>query len=100
VISQSYDLDADALYITLHDGDVARTVQVDPGTLVDLDAHGSLIGIEVIHPHRQWPLDKITSTFAISGRDAYELHVYFPMPPNTSLPPEPVDAGLRVAISA
>jgi uncharacterized protein YuzE len=42
MIKKSYDLDADALYITLTDHEVIRTVQIDGGTLVDLDADGGV----------------------------------------------------------
>jgi uncharacterized protein YuzE len=99
MIRQSYDLQADALYVELEDRDAARTVQVDPGTLVDLDAAGHILGIEVIHPARQWPLTEILHRFEVSAEDARELRVYFPTTPRTSLPAEPLDAGLRVAIS-
>jgi uncharacterized protein YuzE len=50
-----YDQVADALYITLRDGEVARTLQLDPGTLVDVDQHGVPVGVEVLHPARDWP---------------------------------------------
>ncbi len=34
MIRQSYDLDADALYVKLTDHKVTRTVEIDAGTLV------------------------------------------------------------------
>jgi uncharacterized protein YuzE len=65
-----YDQQADALYIMLAErAEVARTVQIDPGTLVDLDDRGCLIGVEVIRPARPWPLDEILSRFPIDGVD-------------------------------
>jgi uncharacterized protein YuzE len=99
MISQRYDTQADALYIELDNRDVARTLEIDPGTLVDLDDAGNLLGIEVIHPQRQWPLSEIIDRFSISAADVRELRAYFPMPARTRLPPKPVDAGLRVAIN-
>ena len=66
-----YDKQADALAIDLGDPDAPsmRTVQIDPGTLVDLDARGQLISIEVIHPARHWPLDQILEQYAIDPED-------------------------------
>lgn len=56
----SYDRDADALYIRLLDRDhVVRSVEIDSGTLVDFNEHGSVVGIELIHPSRQWPIEEI-----------------------------------------
>ena len=71
-----YDLQADALYITLLEhAEVARTIQVDPGTLVDLDSRGNLIGVEVIRPARPWPLDEILSRFSTSDADSHLLRL-------------------------
>ncbi len=54
-----YDHEADALYITLTDAEVARTVELDPGTLVDVDRHGAPVGVEVLRPAREWPEDQL-----------------------------------------
>jgi uncharacterized protein YuzE len=65
-----YDQAADALYITLaEDAQVSRTVQIDAGTLVDLDRFGNVRGIEVVRPGRTWPLDEILSRFSIAQAD-------------------------------
>lgn len=48
------DEHADALYIDLGTDRPARTVVVAEGTVVDLDADGRLLGIEVICMHRDW----------------------------------------------
>jgi uncharacterized protein YuzE len=98
MISQSYDIDADALYIELDSRAVARTVQIDSGTLVDLDAAGQLLGIEVIHPQRSWPLATIIERFAVTAGVARELNTYFPMIAQTSPPSDSLDLGLRVLI--
>ena len=61
----TYDETADALYIYVREGQkVARTEMIDGGTLVDVDASGDLIGIEVLAPARDWPLDEIMERFA------------------------------------
>ena len=59
----SYDDTADALYIQVAGSVVSQTRQVDPGTMVDVDNSGRVVGIEVLHPARDWPLKEITSRF-------------------------------------
>jgi len=98
MISQKYDLDAGALYIGLADHQMARTAQVDAGTLVDFDSAGNVVGIEVIQPDRSWPLEEILTRFAISQEDARELRAYFPYP-NQIVPPAHPAARVPVAVS-
>lgn len=97
MISQSYDLDADALYIKLADGQAARTAQIDAGTLVDLDSAGNVVGIEVIQPDRIWPLDKILARYGVSDDDARELQTYFEHPAQL-MPPAHPDPRVPVAV--
>jgi len=68
-----YDARVDALDITLSDGVVTRTLQLDPGTLIDLDAAGTLVSIEVIHPARDWPLADITEGYQLDPEDVAVL---------------------------
>lgn len=69
----SYDSDADALYIRLLDNDhVVRSVEIDSGTLVDFNEHGSVVGIELIHPSRHWPIEEIERC-GLSGETANML---------------------------
>jgi uncharacterized protein YuzE len=68
-----YDNDADALEIALRDGIVCRTVQIDAGTLVDVNEHGQVLSLEFIRPARPWPLDDILGRFEIDDRDAEQL---------------------------
>lgn len=49
----AHDLDADALYITVSDQPVARTICIDDCIMVDVDAAGHPVGIEVISPGRR-----------------------------------------------
>lgn len=69
-----YDHEADAVAIKLADGIVDRTVEVDSGTLVDVDASGRVLSIEVIHPARRWPLGEVIERFPIAPSDAAMLH--------------------------
>jgi uncharacterized protein YuzE len=87
MIKQSYDLDADALYIELADRKVARTVEIDSGTLVNLDFADRVVGIEVIRTRRAWPLEEILMRFRVPEGQARELRAYFPQPPAALMPP-------------
>lgn len=75
-ISPVHDLEADALYITLSEGAAARSIELDSGTLVDVDAAGKPLGLEVIHPHRVWPLDEFIRQFNVPADDALALRLY------------------------
>jgi uncharacterized protein YuzE len=100
MISLQYDYSAAALYIELDAGPQATsTEQIDPGTLVDLDESGQVIGIEVIHPDRPWPLDEILDRFPVSDSDARELRAYFPLAPQTTRQAASADTALRVAVN-
>lgn len=44
----SIDRTARAAYLTLRDAPVARTDSADPGTLLDRDAAGRVVGIELL----------------------------------------------------
>lgn len=61
----SYDETVNALYIQLSDGLSCRTEEFDTGTLVDVDEHGRILGIEVLRPAREWPLAQILARFDV-----------------------------------
>ncbi len=65
----TYDTEADALLIELAAGDVERTVEVGPGTLVDLDRDARALAIEVIRPARTWPPDRVLACFGLEDCD-------------------------------
>ena len=67
------DEKTDALYIYLSDGRPAATREVAEGTIVDLDADGRLIGIEVICLHRSWPVEEILDAYTVSEADETRL---------------------------
>lgn len=48
----TYDTDGDVYVVTIRPGEVARTVKYDEVHLVDLDAHGNVLEIEVLDPRR------------------------------------------------
>lgn len=78
VIRQSYDMNVSALYITIRDGDVDHTDELEAGTLVDLDSEGALLGIEVLRPGRAWPLEDILDHYPVAEEEAKQLRAYFP----------------------
>ncbi|WP_420614363.1 DUF2283 domain-containing protein [Candidatus Spongiisocius sp.] len=74
-----YDLEANALYVGLaSEGSVARTHTIDEGTMVDVDGQGAVIGIEVINPHREWPIDQIKERFKLPADQSRLLELLVP----------------------
>lgn len=73
MVTQEYDLDANALYLRLAEGTAARTIEIDDSTNVDLDAAGKLLGIEVLNPGSGWPLIPVLRQFRVSDEDAAML---------------------------
>jgi uncharacterized protein YuzE len=70
----TWDTESDALYIRLRDPQsVSRTVQLDAGTLVDLDRSGEAIGIQVIRPARRWPLNEVLRRWSIPEPERGDL---------------------------
>jgi uncharacterized protein YuzE len=55
MISTTYDPQADALYVRIapKGTGVAETREVQPGVMMDFDAEGRLIGIEVLDVERR-----------------------------------------------
>ena len=88
-----YDKVADALDIVFRDDDVvARTEEVDRGTIVDLDESGRVIAIEVIRPARRWPLAKILERYPIDDESAEILRALWATPKTYPFA-EPADLG-------
>ncbi len=44
-----FDPIADALYIELADGEVEKTEEIKPGMILDYDASGNVLGIEMLY---------------------------------------------------
>lgn len=47
-----YDSDTDSLYIDLADRPSAESVEVRPGIVIDMDAQGRVVGIDLDHASR------------------------------------------------
>jgi uncharacterized protein YuzE len=70
-VELNYDKTANALEILFEGGGiVARTIQFDAGTLVDIDEQGAIVTIEVIRPARRWPLEEILADFTVDDTEA------------------------------
>ena len=48
----SYDNDAKAMYVSVMDAKVAKTIEFGPETFIDLSKKGELIGVEMLSPNR------------------------------------------------
>ena len=44
-----FDQVADALYVQLMEGDVEKTEEIKPGMILDYDANGNVLGVEVLY---------------------------------------------------
>jgi len=65
-ISIELDLGAGALYITLREGHIAKTVEFAEEVFVDLDSNGKVLGIEMLNPGTiSVCLPKIASSYHI-----------------------------------
>ena len=55
-----FDQLADALYVHLTEGEVERTEEIKPGMILDYDAHGNVLGVEVLYVSKraELPLKK------------------------------------------
>jgi uncharacterized protein YuzE len=60
-----FDEDANALYIALHEGKVARTIEITDMVYVDIDASGTPLGVEFVSADEFVPfLRRLQSTKA------------------------------------
>lgn len=46
-----WDNESECAYVALADGDIARTLEVTDNVMLDLDANGNVLGIEVSYVH-------------------------------------------------
>jgi uncharacterized protein YuzE len=75
-----YSTTADALYIELEAqrvGRVARTVEVSPSCLVDLDAEGRPLGIELLNPATSYQsIAAVLTRWALSREQVGQILAY------------------------
>ena len=63
--SLTVDFAADAAYLLLSDHEIARTCEVAPGVLVDLDGYGIVTGVEVIDLDAVIPYSELIDKFHV-----------------------------------
>jgi uncharacterized protein YuzE len=51
-----FDQLADALYVHLADGEVEKTEEIKPGIILDCDADGNILGVEVLYVSKRGEL--------------------------------------------
>jgi uncharacterized protein YuzE len=44
-----FDQVADALYVQLTDGDIEKSEEIKPGMILDYDANGNVLGLELLY---------------------------------------------------
>jgi uncharacterized protein YuzE len=54
-----YYPETDSLYIELREEPSADSVEVAPGIVVDLDAQGSIVGIDIDHAQQRLSLERL-----------------------------------------
>lgn len=52
-----YDKQEDAFYIRFHEGAYAQSDEVAKGVIIDYDARGKIIGLEVLNASEKFPHD-------------------------------------------
>lgn len=44
----NFDAEADALYVRFSESEIAETVELRPGVMLDCDANGKIVGLEIL----------------------------------------------------
>lgn len=44
----NFDAEADALYVRFSESEIVETVEVRPGVMLDYDADGKIVGLEIL----------------------------------------------------
>jgi uncharacterized protein YuzE len=82
-----YSDTADALYIYLKPGvEPVRGEEIDSATIVDLDDLGNVVGIEVLSPARDWPLQTVAERYGLELSDHLQLRMLWDRQQNKPLP--------------
>lgn len=61
----TYTAEVDDLYVRLSDRPVARTVEVTPRCLVDVDDQGNAVRIEILTVAAGWPVSEVVRRFRL-----------------------------------
>ena len=53
------DKDSDALYFRLDDSDIVESEEVQPGVILDFNAKGHVVGVEILNLSSRVPADQL-----------------------------------------
>ncbi len=62
-LALTFDTAAQALYIRVRKGKIAKTIEIEDGVMADVSARGLLIGIELLKPAPVDVLDRIAEEY-------------------------------------
>ena len=60
-VELKYDPDADAAYLRLSASAIIESEEVAPGVILDYDAEGHIVGLEVLHAKRHLAIDTLVA---------------------------------------
>jgi uncharacterized protein YuzE len=60
-VELKYDREADAAYLRLSDSEIIESEEVAPGVILDYDAEGHIVGLEVLHAKRHLANDTLVA---------------------------------------
>lgn len=93
--SWELDTDADALYVTLREGSVASQLLLSDRLIVDVDAAGTPLGVEVLAVSRGWDVAPLLARVSLPLADQMLLTLLSATPPGVS---RVASAGLTVRV--
>lgn len=67
----NYDTIADAAYLNINEGKVAKTVEMKNGVVIDLGEKGNIIGIEILNFSAQYNMKK----FQDSAKEGLPINI-------------------------
>ena len=56
----TFDREADALYLDLDEAPAAESEEISPGLILDYNAEGKVVGIEMLYLSKRVPAEKLT----------------------------------------
>ena len=74
------DVAADALYVHVTDVPVDHTEELPDGTLVDVDARGELVGVEILAVSSGWDVGALAERFTMEAFDLKALSAIAHLP--------------------
>lgn len=72
------DNDADAAYITMTSREITESKELGNGIIVDLDAMGIVVGIEILGLESRIPFQRLTDEFHVHTADVEYLRLLQP----------------------